>query len=298
MADLTVVDPAAPAAPLGRRSGTWRLLRDWTFVLPAILIGLLVVVAVFPGFFAGLFGHGDPRACDLHSSQDGPTEGHPFGFDLQGCDVWANVVYGTQTSVAVGVLATLIAVSIAVVLGLIAGLYGGLADWLISRLTEIFLGFPFLLAAVVVLNSTGRRTVVTVALVLGFFGWPTMARLVRASVRSVRSLDYVLAARTMGLGTWRIVTRHVLPNALTPVLILATISIGAVIVSESSLTYLGVGLQPPAISWGLQIADGSRYFQTAPHMLVFSSVFLSLTVLSVIMLGEALRAAYDPRRLE
>jgi oligopeptide transport system permease protein len=291
--------PTGPATAQPTRRGGWqRLRRDWTFVGPAGLIVLLLAVAAIPGLFAGFFGHGDPRACDLHSSQLGPRSGHPFGFDLQGCDVWANVVYGTQSSIAVGLLATAISGTIAVVLGTLAGFNGGWADWLISRLTEVFLGFPFLLAAIVVLNSIGQRTVLTVAVVLGLFGWPTMARLVRASVRQVRSLDYVLAARTMGLGTWRIVTRYVLANGLTPVLILATISIGTVIVAESSLTYLGIGLAPPAISWGLQIADGSRYFQTAPHMIVFPSLFLSLTVLSIIMLGEALRAAFDPKRLQ
>jgi oligopeptide transport system permease protein len=289
---------AAQPSQRTRRSGGQRLRRDWTFVGPAILIGLLLVMALVPSFFAGLFGHGDPRLCDLYSSQLGPRAGHPFGFDLQGCDVWANVIYGTQSSIAVGLMATAISGAIAIVLGTLAGFNGGWADWLISRLTEVFLGFPFLLAAIVVLNSIGQRTVFTVAAVLGLFGWPTMARLVRASVRQVRSLDYVLAARTMGLGTWRIVTRYVLANGLTPVLILATISIGTVIVAESSLTYLGVGLAPPAISWGLQIADGSRYFQTAPHMIVFPSLFLSLTVLSIIMLGEALRAAFDPKRLQ
>jgi ABC-type dipeptide/oligopeptide/nickel transport system permease subunit len=293
-----MADPALPvAAAPARRTGAQRLLRDWTFVLPALVIAVLVVVAAFPGFFAGLFGHGDPAYSDLSFSQDPPTAGHPFGFDLQGKDIWANVIYGTRTSVAVGVLATAVSMTIALVLGTIAGYAGGIADTIVTRLTEVFLGFPFLLAAIVVLNSVPRRGVVAVSLVLGVFGWPTMARLVRASVRQVTQLDYVMAARTMGLPTRRIVLRHVLPNAVTPVLILATISIGAVIVAESTLTYLGVGLQKPTISWGLQIADGSRYFQTAPHMLVFSSVFLSLTVLSIIMLGEALRAAFDPKRL-
>jgi oligopeptide transport system permease protein len=294
MSDPTAIAVATVPA---RRTGLGRLIRDWTFVVPAFLMLVLIVIALFPGFFAGLFGNGNPRLCDLHHSQEAPGPGHPFGFDLLGCDVYANVIYGTRTSVTVGIVATAIAVAIAVTLGTVAGFYRGAADWLISRLTEIFLGFPFLLAAIVVLNSIGQRSVWTVALVLGIFGWPMMARLVRASVRQVTGLDYVVAARTMGLSNWRIITRHVLPNAITPVLILATIGIGSVIVAESSLTYLGVGLQSPAISWGLQIADASRYFQTAPHMLIFSSIFLSLTVLSIIMLGEALRSAFDPKRL-
>jgi ABC-type dipeptide/oligopeptide/nickel transport system permease subunit len=265
-------------------------------MVPACVIALLLLVAAFPQVFAGIFGHGDPRVCDLYRSAEAPGPGHPFGFDTQGCDVYAGVVYGARSSITVGLVATAISVVIAVTLGTLAGVYGGWADQVVSRLTDVFLGFPFILGAIVVLNSVGRRDALSVAAVLGLFGWPTMARLVRGSVRSVASLDYVLAATTMGLGRWRIVTRYILPNAISPVLIFATISIGVVIVAESTLTYLGVGLQAPAISWGLQIAAGSRHFQTSPHMLIYPSVFLALTVLAVIVLGEGLRAAFDPRR--
>jgi ABC-type dipeptide/oligopeptide/nickel transport system permease subunit len=290
--DITALEPVA--APV-RRSALRRAVRHWTFIAPAAALGLLVAFSIFPSYFAGLFGNGDPRACDLGSSADGAAPGHPFGFDVQGCDVWANVVFGARSSIVVGLVATVIGVAIAIVLGTLAGYFGGVADQVVSRLTEVFLGFPFLLGAIVVLNSVGDRSPLSVSVVLGVFGWPLTARLVRSSVRSVRGLDYVVAATTMGLTTRRIITRHVLPNALSPVLILATISIGAVIVAESSLTYLGVGLQAPAISWGLQIAAGSRHFQTAPHILIWPSVFLAVTVLAVIMLGEALRAALDPK---
>jgi oligopeptide transport system permease protein len=295
MADLrTTPTPVVEKSSRGSRA----LLRRPLFWIPVAVLSLLVLMSIFPAFFAGLFGNGDPRACNLGDSSAPGRDGHPFGFDLQGCDIWANAIYGTQSSITVGVLATLIALVIAIVLGTAAGLYGGIIDWLISRLTEVFLGFPFLLAAIVVLNSIGERNVWTVSIVLGVFGWPTMARLVRSSVRSIRTSEYVLAARTMGLGPARIILRYVLPNSLSPVFILATIAIGAVIVAESSLTYLGVGLQPPAISWGLQIAAGSRIFQSAPHVLLLPSVFLAATVLCVIVLGDALRAATDPRRLQ
>jgi len=284
------------AAAKARRGGMRLLLRKPLFWLPVASLLVLLLFSLFPAFFAGIFGNGDPRACDLRNSAASPQDGHPFGFDLQGCDIWANAIYGTQTSISVGILAILISVAIAIVLGTVAGLYGGFADWTISRLTEIFLGFPFLLAAIVVLNSVGERSVWSVSVVLGVFGWPVMARLVRSSVRAIRTSEYVLAARTMGLGQLRIITRYVLPNALSPVLILATIAIGAVIVAESSLTYLGVGLQPPAISWGLQIAAGSRIFQSAPHIILLPSVLLAVTVLTVIVLGDTLRSAFDPKR--
>ncbi|WP_240347644.1 ABC transporter permease [Curtobacterium sp. 24E2] len=256
----------------------------------------MLLVASFPQLFAGLFGHGDPRVCDLGQSGASPTSGHPFGFDLQGCDVYANVVYGTRSSIAVAVLTTVLAGMVAVVVGTIAGMVGGWVDAVLARLTDVFLGFPFLLGAVVVLNSVGERSVLTVSLVLALFGWPTMARLVRSSVRSVRNAEFVLAARTMGLSTWRITTRYVLPSSISPLLVLATITVGGVIVSESSLTYLGIGLESPAISWGLQLSAATSQFLRAPHMLIAPATFLAVTVLSVIALGDTLRAALDPRR--
>lgn len=286
----------ALAERAARRGGVRMLIRQPLFWLPVTLLTVLLAMAVAPAAFAGLFGNGDPRSCGLENSSGAPAPGHPFGFDLQGCDIWANSVYGAQASITVGVLATAISLAIAIVLGTLAGLYGGVTDWLISRLTEVFLGFPFLLAAIVVLNGLGDRSVMTVSVVLGVFGWPTMARLVRTSVRAIRTSEYVLAARTMGLSQLRIITRYVLPNSMTPVIVLATITIGAVIVAESSLTYLGIGLNSPAISWGLQIAAGSRVFLTAPHIIMLPSLMLALTVLSVIAIGESLRTAFDPRR--
>ena len=279
-----------------RREGAWRMLvRRPLFWMGALVLLVIGAFAVAPAPFAALFGNGDPRACDLSDSAGTASAGHPFGFDVQGCDIWANAVYGAQASLSVGFLATAIALVIALLLGTLAGMGGSIADWIISRLTEVFLGFPFLLAAIVVLNMLGARNVLTVGLVLGVFGWPMMARLMRGSVRSVAKADHVLAARTMGLSTGRIVSRYVLPNAVQPVLLLATLTIGAVIVAESTLTYLGVGLSSPAISWGLQIAAGSRVFQASPHVLVLPSVLLALTVLAVVSIGEELRSVFDPR---
>jgi ABC-type dipeptide/oligopeptide/nickel transport system permease subunit len=285
------------SAPRKAPRGTFRrLVRDPSAVIPMVVLALLLLVAAFPTLFAGLFGNGDPRVCDLSRSIDGPESGHPFGFDVQGCDVYANVIFGTQSSITVGVLTTVIALVIAVTLGTIAGTRGGFIDTVISRLTDVFLGFPFLLGAIVVLNSVPERTVITVSLVLAMFSWPLLARLVRGSVRAVDQSEFVLAARTMGLSQWRVITRYILPNSIAPVMVVATIMIGSVIVSESSLTYLGIGLQSPAISWGLQLASAQSKFQLAPHLLLFPSIFLAVTVLSVIVLGDTLRAAFDPRR--
>jgi ABC-type dipeptide/oligopeptide/nickel transport system permease subunit len=216
--------------------------------------------------------------------------------DVQGCDVYANVIYGTRSSLSVGVLATLVALLVALLLGTLGGLAGRGVDWTISRVTDVFLGFPFLLGAIVVLSAVGQRSVLTVSLVLALFGWPMMARLMRSSVRSIRAADYVEAAVTMGIPRRRIVSRYIVPNAISPMLVIATLSVGATIVAESSLTYLGIGLQPPAISWGLQLAAASTKFQLAPNLLIFPGLFLAVTVLSITALGDALRVAFDPRR--
>ncbi|MGF3052913.1 ABC transporter permease [Microbacterium sp. YY-03] len=278
------------------RRGVWRALRRriMFWVCLAVML-VLAAVAMFPEFFAQFGGPGDPRACDLRTSAQPPSREHPFGTDLQGCDVYANVIFGTRASLTVGILCTAIALAIALVLGTIAGFWGGWADRLISRLTDVFLGFPFLLGAVVVLTTLPERSVLSVALVLALFSWPTMARLVRGSIRSIRGADYVDAARAMGLTTPRILAKYVLPNAIGPVLAVSTIMVGSVIVSEATLTFLGLGLRAPSISWGLQLASAQDRFQVAPHMLLFPSLFLTITVLAMITLGDILRDTLDPK---
>lgn len=288
---------AAPAtAPAVARRGVWRTLRRRPlFWVSAAVLAVLGLVALVPSAFAGWFGHPDPRACDLASSALPPGGGHVLGTDVQGCDVWANVVFGTRASLTVGLLCTAVALAVALVVGTLAGYYGGWLDRVVARLTDVFLGFPFLLGAVVVLTSVGSRSAVSVALVLALFSWPTMARLVRGSVRTVRDAPYVEAARAMGLPDRRIIARYVLPNALGPVLAVATIMVGSVIVAESTLTFLGLGLNAPSISWGLQLSSAQSFFQTSPHMLVAPAVVLTITVLAMITLGDVLRDVLDPR---
>lgn len=286
--------------PIGRQAtllaDAWHdLRRNPIFVVAATVVLLMLLMAAFPQAFAGWFGHGDPRVCELGDSGHGPSGGHPFGFDMQGCDVYANVVYGARASISVGVLVTAMSFLLALTLGSLSGFYGRVVDALISRLTDIFFGFPFILGALVVLTSFNTRNVWTVSLVLALFGWPTMTRLMRSTVLSVRQMDYVTAARGLGASDWRIIRRHILPNAIAPVIVIATITIGTVIVAEASLTFLGVGLQAPAISWGLQLSTAQNDFQTHPHLLIYPSIFLSVTVLSFIILGDVIRDALDPR---
>jgi oligopeptide transport system permease protein len=271
------------------------LIRKPPFVVSVLIVLVVLVVVVDPALFAGLFGHGDPHDCNLLDSGKGPSPGHPFGFDIEGCDLYANVIYGARPTVTIGLLVTATNLVLAALLGSVAGYFGGVVDTLLGRAADVFFGFPFILGAIIVLTVVPERNVLTVSLVLVIFGWPTMTRLMRSTVLTERNKDYVLAARSLGASTARVLRKHILPNAIAPVLIYATISIGGVMVAEASLTFLGVGLQAPAISWGLQLASAENNLQQYPDLLLFPGVFLSVTVLAFVLLGDTLRDALDPR---
>src|SRR5215212_43668 len=283
-------------------SDAWRMLkRNVLFWIGACLTILFTLTAIVPQVFArGV----DPRDCDLANSKALPSADHWFGYDVQGCDYLANVVYGARNSLIIGVFAVLVILLLGVFVGAVAGYFGGFTDGALSRIADIFYALPLILGALVLLrvgpstnipiiNSRGPGAV---ALALALFGWMTAMRLVRSQVIAVKSSDYVAAARAMGASHRRILVRHILPNAVAPVLVYTTITIGVLIAAEATLTFLGVGLQRPAISWGLQISTGQSLLRTAPHLVLFPSIILSLTVMAFIMLGDALRDALDPRR--
>jgi ABC-type dipeptide/oligopeptide/nickel transport system permease subunit len=271
----------------------WRELKhSWVFWVGAVLVAVMTLIALFPAVFAG--GR-DPRSCDLAFSREGPQAGHPFGFDIFGCDYYANVIYGARPSIAVGVLVALASMIIGVAVGSAAGYFGGWIDSLMSRVTDIFFAIPFLLGAIVILISLQSRNVFTVSFAIAVLSWPVLTRLMRSSVLSVRNQDYVMAAKALGAGTPRILGRHVMPNAIAPVITFTTVTIGSAISLEATLTFLGVGLEPPAISWGLQISNAQNYVLSTPHLLLFPGLFLSLTVLGFLLLGDALAEALDPK---
>ncbi|WP_413803654.1 ABC transporter permease [Streptomyces iranensis] len=299
MTSLLSAPEAAPASsalePVPANGPLRSLLRRPRFVFSAFVVVLLCAVAAGPGFFAGWFGHGDPHACDLDHSGHGPTAGHPFGYDIQGCDLYSNVIHGTRDSLGIGLLTTAVTLVTAVVLGCLAGYFGGLLDLLISRLMDVFFGFPVLIGMIVVLETFSVHSVTSVSLVLALFSWPVLTRIMRSSVLTVRDLDYVVAARELGAGHLRILVRHVIPNAIAPVAVLTSMSIGGVITAEASLTFLGVGLKAPAVSWGVQLNTAQQYFTDHLGLLLFPSLFLSLAVLGFVLLGDCLRDAFDPR---
>ncbi len=210
----------------------WRELRRKPgFVISALLVILMTIMAAFPQLFTSI----DPRECSLINALQTPGAEHRFGTDLQGCDYYARTIYGARTSVSIGLVVTFFATLIAVTLGSLAGYKGGWLDSTLSRFTDIMFAIPLILGAIVILNALGgSRGIWTVSAVLIILGWPTMLRLMRSSVLSVRELDYVDAARALGASDWRIITRHVLPNGITPVIVYATITVGVIITAEAT----------------------------------------------------------------
>lgn len=270
----------------------WRQLRRQPiFIISAITILILVIFSFFPSVFAT---H-DPLDCNLIDSLLTPSSEHWFGTDLQGCDYYSRTIYGTRVSISIGLLVVLFVTIIAIVGGSIAGYYGGTTDSIIGRITDIWFVIPTILGGIVILSVIRQRNVGTVSLVLIVLGWATLLRLVRSSVLSVKANDYVDAARAMGASNVRIIVRHILPNAIAPVIIVSAIYVGVVIAAEAALSFLGVGLQLPAISWGLMISNAQRRIITAPYLLVFPGAFLTVTVFSFILMGDALRDALDPK---
>ncbi|WP_033223350.1 ABC transporter permease [Kitasatospora phosalacinea] len=276
----------------------WRDLRKRpTFIISALLILLLIVIAIWPG----LFTNADPRAANLtqdYLRRPDYTDFFGagwFGYDGQGRSIYARVLYGARASITVGICVTLAVTVLGGLAGMVSGYFGGWTDSVISRIIDIFFGIPLLLGALVILNAFSVRTVWSVVFALAFLGWTQLARVMRGSVITVKQSDYVVAGRALGAGTGRLMFRHILPNAVAPVIVVATIALGGYITAEATLSFLGIGLQDPTISWGVDISSAQKVIRQAPFALFFPAAALSVTVLAFIMLGDAVRDALDPK---
>ncbi|NMO57019.1 ABC transporter permease [Actinoplanes sp. TBRC 11911] len=288
---------ASSAKPRSLAGDAWRdLRRSKVFWIAAVLVAVILLMAVWPT----LFTSADPANCQLANRHHPAGGGALFGYDFQGCNVYARTIYGARDSIFVAVVATLIAGVIGLTVGLVAGFYGRWADAVLSRFIDIVLGVPFLLAAIVLARRfTVHETdtgVLAVTLTLGLLGWTTAARVMRSAVITARNQDYVTAARMLGAGPGRLMFRHILPNAVGPFLVVLTLLLGINIAAEATLSYLGVGLQGDAISWGTSIAGNGPYVRVVAGPVVWPSIFLAVTVLAFIMLGDAVRDAFDPKR--
>ncbi|TDD95010.1 ABC transporter permease [Jiangella asiatica] len=291
--------PGAGDRPRSLASDAWRdLRRSPIFLISAVIIAVLVLMAAVPS----LFTNAEPDQCNLQLSRQGPSGSAWFGYDLQGCDVYARTVYGARASILVGVFTTIGVAVLGSIVGMLAGYYGRWADTLLSRLTDIFFGIPLLLGAIIVLatfpsdvGTPSWQTIGKVVLALSILGWTSVARIMRSTVIQVKHADYVQAAKALGGGSRRILLSHILPNAVAPVIVYSTIVLGVFVALEATLSFLGIGLQAPVISWGIAIDQAQTYVRQSPHMLLFPSAFLSVTVLAFIMLGDAVRDAFDPK---
>jgi oligopeptide transport system permease protein len=285
-------DVEAPLRQATLWGDAWRQLRKSPlFLVASLLIVVFAVMAIRPQLFTGV----DPRNCDLVNSVEPPTSKHWFGYDIQGCDYFARVVYGARVSMIIGLLVAGLSAAIGTVVGTAAGYYGGFLDTAVARMADIVFAIPVILGGIVLLSALGDRGLLQVGLVLILLTWPTLMRLMRSTCLSVKNMDYVQAARALGANDSRIMRVHILPNAIAPVLVYTTITIGIAISAEAALSFLGVGLQLPAISWGLQISTAQSRILLSPHLLAFPGLFLVLVVLSFILMGDALRDALDPR---
>jgi len=256
----------------------------------ASLLAVIVLAAVAPV----LFTRANPEQVDIVSRLAPPSRGHPLGTDNIGRDLLARLVYGSRVSLLVALISVGGAVLIGVTLGLLAGYYGRWAEAGIMRGVDVFLAFPAILLALALIAVLGAGVPsVIIALVLVF--WTQYARVVHGATLAEREKDYVEAARAIGAGDGRILVRHILPNIISPIIILATLGMGTAVVAESTLSFLGMGVQPPTPSWGWTLAFGTRYLRDAPHIATFSGLVIMATVLGFNLLGDGIRDLLDPK---
>jgi oligopeptide transport system permease protein len=293
-------DTARRDKPRGLLGDAWYdLRRKPLFWISASLILLFLVMAAFPRLFTSV----DPTHGELSRSRDAPSSHAWFGYDVLGRDVYARVIYGARASIVVAVLSTLGTTLIGGVMGVLAGFRGGWVDGLLSRIGDIFFGLPFVLGAIVILftfNPPGsNKSTLTIEMLvvtsLVVLSWPVSMRIMRSSVLATKEADYIMAARALGAGPWRIIRKHLVPNCLAPMLVYSTILIGSFIGAEATLSFLGVGLRSPVVSWGIMISESQDYIRVSLFLLLFPAAFLVTAVLSFVMLGEAVREALDPK---
>ena len=279
-----------------------RLRQNRLAMLGAVVVLVVTILAFFPSWLipthvddAEPYSFAEQFRGKSEYQQPPGIPGHPLGTDELGRDVWTRIVYGAGISLRVGLVGTLVALFIGLILGSIAGFRGGRIDTLISRLTDTFFAFPSLLLMIGILAVFEKPNEIVIFAALGVVGWPGVARIVRGQVISLRGSEFVLGARALGQSDTRILIGHVLPNCLGPVVVVSTLMIAGNILAEAGLSFLGIGLPPPAPSWGRMLVDSKEYWVEMPWMGIFPGLAIMITVLGFNLLGDGLRDAFDPK---
>ncbi|MGH2769131.1 MAG: ABC transporter permease [Actinomycetota bacterium] len=291
----TEASPSPAEAPALTLSGdVWRRLRKNRMAIVGLGIVLtLVLTSILAPWIAPY-----PRdKGNLQISLQPPSLKHWFGTDLNGRDYFSRVIYGARISVSIGVVAVSIALAVGLSVGALAGYFGRALDAVTMRAADVFLAFPYVVLAIVFITLFQDKIPRLLALyiAIGMIGWASLARLFRSTILQVKNMEYVEAVRALGAGHWRTLSRHVIPNALAPVIVFATIYTGTVILTEAALSFLGVGVLPPTPAWGLLVGEGRGYMTSEPWLVLFPGLAIALTVLGFIFLGDGLRDAMDPR---
>jgi peptide/nickel transport system permease protein len=306
-----VIRPASVAEAALRRptrslwSDAWRQFRRHRLAMFGVVVFILLLLATVVGPFVYRVS-GD--SIDYSSSLLGPSVQHPFGTDDLGRDLLARALLGGRVSMAVGVVAVLIAITLGTLVGAVAGFFGGRIDSTLMRLTDLFLALPvlpFLLMVTYLFRDPMKKVFgpevgifLLIVGVIGALNWMPLARLVRASFLSVKQKEFVEAARCIGASDWRLMLTHILPNTLSAVIVAATVGVGAAIITESALSFLGVGFPPDMPTWGRLLYDAQNYLDLAPHWAIFPGLLIFLAVLSINYIGDGLRDALDPRKTQ